>query len=166
MFSNLRQGNLVYVINKQDKLSVSIGQLIETNAIDFNKGYLPVNGNTLINITVNIEGVERKFGNLPGGQSVVSYDNGTTILVDNVDIATAEVRNIIKQSQMRLDSKEYDEKIVASGDDALRKLNPQYDKEKKQEEDIANINKRIDDMSDKFDKLINALSKNENEKIK
>lgn len=164
MFSNLRQGNLVYVINKQDKLSVSIGQLVETNAIDFNKGYLPVNGNALINITVNIEGVERKFGNLPGGQSVVSYDNGATILVDNIDIATAEVRNIIKQSQMRLDNREYDEKIVASGDEALRKLNPQYDKEKKQEEDIANINKRIDDMTNKFDKLIDVLSKRENKK--
>ena len=75
-----------------------------------------------------------------------------------------EVRNIIKQSQMRLDNREYDEKIVASGDEALRKLNPQYDKEKKQEEDIANINKRIDDMTNKFDKLIDALSKRENKK--
>ena len=166
MFSNLRQGNLVYIIDKQNKLSVSIGQIVETNAIDFNKGYLPVNGNTLINITVNIEGVERKFGNVPGAQSVISYDNGTTIIADNVDIATAEVRNIIKQSQIRLDNREYDERIIASGDEALRKLNPQYDKEKKQEEDIANINKRIYDMTNKFDKLITALSKYENEKPK
>ena len=159
MFSSLRQGNLVYIINKQNDLNVSIGQIIETNATDFNNGYLPVNGNALVNITVNIEGVERKFSNLPGGQALSSYDGGMTIITDNRDIAITEIHNIIKQSELRLASKEYDEKIVSSGKEALAKLNPQYAEDKKREEEMANINKRIDDMNNKFDKLITALSK-------
>lgn len=159
MFSSLRQGNLVYVINKQGSLNVSIGQIVETNAMDFNNGYLPVNGNALVNITVNIEGAERKFGNLPGGQTTATYDNGMTIITDNRDVAITEVHNIVKQSELRLANKDYDEKIIESGKIALAKLNPQYAEDKKREEEMANINKRIDDMNIKFDKLISALSK-------
>lgn len=159
MFSSLRQGNLVYVINKQGGLNVTIGQIIETNATDFNNGYLPVNGNALINITANIEGVERKFSNLPGNQTLSSYDNGMTIITDSRDIAITEIHNIIKQSELRLSNREYDEKIVSSGKEALAKLNPQYAEDKKREKEMADINKRIDDMNDKFDKLITALSK-------
>lgn len=162
MFSSLRQGSLVYIINIKNKLTVNNAQLIETTATDFNNGYFPTQGNNLINIKVNVEGAERSFGNLPGGQSVASYDGGSTIITDSRDIAIAEINNIIKKSEARLANREYDEAILIDGKEALKMLNPQYAEEKKREEEIANINKRIDDIGSKFDKLIDALSKHEN----
>ena len=162
MFSNLRQGSLVYILHKKNGLKVSTGQIIETNATNFNNGYFPTQGNNLINIRVNVDGKEEPYGNIQGGLSVISYDNGNIILADSQDIIVTEIQNAIKQSESRLASRDYDELIISTGKTALAELNPQYAENKKREEEIANIQQQINTMNDKFDKLISALSKNEN----
>ena len=164
MFSSLRQGNLVYILNKKGKLSTSKGQITETTSNQFlNNSF---QNNNIINITVNVDGIEHKFSNIPGNMSVVNYNNGEVVIAENEEIIINEITNIVNSGKFflsNIDNEIADKKrLVSEGEELLKTISPNYAKDKKHEEDIENINKRIDNMDKKFDKLLNILSKDEN----
>ena len=71
---------------------------------------------------------------------------------------SAEVEGLLRNSRQIIDSIPYHEKVVATCDTMLRELNPQFAKEKEQEEKIGMLEERMGDIDGKLEKVLGILS--------
>lgn len=155
MFSTLKQGSIIYVLEKGERLVLKTGQVVNQGQ---NSQYNFGQPMGLINITVNANGEKLDFSNLPPNQSSTNYNNGTTLVSDNKEAIVVEVENIISNSQNVINSIDYHQTMVTDGEDILKTINPRFAKDKERDEEINRINGRINDMDSKLDKVLAALS--------
>lgn len=159
MFSALRQGNIVYIIDKTDGLTLKKGQVVSNSAtnIPYN-----LNPNSLIALTIDIEGETKEFNNIPAMQSSINYNNGKLMIIDNQELASTELENIVKTSKDILNNKEYYEKLVVDGEEALKLINPQFAKDKARDDEFNALKEQVGGMENKLNTIINLLNKSEN----
>ena len=159
MFSALRQGNIVYIIDKTDRLTLKKGQVVSSSAtnVPYN-----LNPNTLITLTIDIEGETKEFNNIPAMQSSINYNNGKLIIIDNQELASTELENIVKTSKDILNNREYYEKLVVDGEEALKLINPQFAKDKARDDEFNALKEQVGGMENKLNTIINLLNKSEN----
>ena len=147
MFSALRQGNIVYLLDKSNGLTLKSGQVITNSGANLMYAATP---QTVINLTIDVAGENKEFNNIPAMQSSVNYNNGNLILIDNKELAITEVENIVSSSKHILENTSYYEKMVTDGEEVLKILNPQFAKDK------------VGGMENKLDTIIGLLGKSEN----
>ena len=159
MFSALRQGNIVYIIDKTDRLTLKKGQVVSNSAtnVPYN-----LNPNALITLTIDIEGETKEFNNIPAMQSSINYNNGKLIIIDNQELASTELENIVKTSKDILNNREYYEKLVIDGEEALKLINPQFAKDKARDDEFNALKEQVGGMENKLNTIINLLNKSEN----
>jgi hypothetical protein len=83
---------------------------------------------------------------------------------------SAEVEGLLRTSRQIIESVPYHEKVILSCDEMLRELNPQFAKEKEQEEKIGMLEEKMGNiegtLNDMMGMLSKALGKNAPSKIK
>lgn len=156
MFSSLRQGSQVYVLQKRDPISLKIGHV--TNVISPNTytTYMP---SYSVDINIKVDQEEQTFKQLPGQLNIAYYDNGNTVISDTKEVITSEVENMIKNSQDIIDSIPYHQDAVKFGEDILKQLNPQFAQQKDQEEKINNLETKVGSVEHKIDDIYTMLAK-------
>ena len=164
MFSALKQGSIVYIIEKTDRLTYKTGQVISASSPQFPTAVYspnqPVGG--VINITVNVGGNKMDFSNLPAGQNITNYNNGATIISESKEAVITALQNIIAEHQLVIDNYDYSKTIIKDGEDIMRSINPLFAKEKERDDEINNLSKRVTDIDDKLNKILTALDKSGN----
>ena len=138
MFSALRQNNIVYILDKSNGLTLKTGKVISNSGA--NTMYSPV-PQTLVNLTIEVEGETKEFNNVPAMESLVNYNNGSLLFIDNID----------RYKQVMID-----------GEEVLKSLNPQFAKDKARDEDIASLKEKVGGMENKLDTIIGLLGKSGN----
>ena len=163
MFSALRQGSIVYILEKQDGLVLKNGRVVTYTSPQFTNNIYPNNSNVFgfVNITVDVDGKSLEFNNLPANQNIAPYNGGMTVISESKEAIITEVENTINNSKSVIEGRSYHEKIIVDGENILKDLNPHFAKEKERDEEINKINSRIDDIGGKLDKLFTFLSNNE-----
>jgi hypothetical protein len=159
MFSALRQGNIVYLLDKSNGLTLKSGQVITNSGANLMYAATP---QTVINLTIDVAGEHKEFNNIPAMQSSVNYNNGNLVLIDNKELAITEVENIVSSSKHILENTSYYEKMVTDGEEVLKILNPQFAKDKARDEEIAQLKDKVGGMENKLDTIIGLLGKSEN----
>lgn len=162
MFSALRQGNIVYLLDKSNGLTLKSGQVLSNSGANLMYAATP---QTVVNIVADVAGEHKEFNNIPAMQSSVNYNNGNLILIDNKELAITEVENIVSSSKHILENTSYYEKMVTDGEEVLKILNPQFAKDKARDEEIADLKVKVGGMENKLDTIIGLLGKSENNKI-
>ena len=159
MFSALRQGNIVYLLDKSNGLTLKSGQVISNSGANLMYAATP---QTVVNLTIDVAGENKEFNNIPAMQSSVNYNNGNLVLIDNKELAITEVENIVSSSKHILENTSYYEKMVTDGEEVLKILNPQFAKDKARDEEIAQLKDKVGGMENKLDTIIGLLGKSEN----
>ena len=162
MFSALRQGNIVYLLDKSNGLTLKSGQVITNSGANLMYAATP---QTVVNLTIDVAGENKEFNNIPAMQSSVNYNNGNLVLIDNKELAITEVENIVSSSKHILENTSYYEKMVTDGEEVLKILNPQFAKDKARDKEIADLKDKVGGMENKLDTIIGLLGKSENNKI-
>lgn len=157
MFSALRQGSVLYILEKGESPTLKIGQVTSVSQPTYNNNFL-VNGST-VNINVKVGDQTMDFQNIVGSLSVASYNNVT--IAETKELMSNEVDNMLSNSKNIIDSVSYHQKVVESCEEILKNLNPRFAKEKERDEDISNLKHKIGGLENKMDKLISILSKEE-----
>lgn len=157
MFSALRQGSVLYILEKGESPTLKIGQVTSVSQPTYNNNFL-MNGST-ININVKVGDSTMDFQNVVGSLSVTSYNNVT--ISETKELMSNEVDNMLQNSKNIIDSIPYHNKVIESCESILRELNPRFAKEKERDEDISNLKNKIGGLEHKMDKLISILSKEE-----
>lgn len=160
MFSALRQGNIVYILDKTDGLTLKKAQVISNSMSNM---VYNVNPNSVLTLTLDINGETKEFNNIPAMQSSINYNNGKLMIIDNQELASTEVENIVKSSRDILENTEYYEKLVTDGEEALKLLNPQFAKDKARDDEITALKQQVGGMETKLDAIIGLLNKSGNQ---
>lgn len=152
MFSALRQGSSLYILEKGEFPTLKIGQVSSTTQPRIN--YLYNTSSMDINVTVGDEAME--FKNVPGSQSVINYNN--VILAETKELISNEVDSILQNSTNIINSVEYHTHVIQACEGILKDLNPRFAKEKERDEDISNLKTKIGGIETKMDKILTLLT--------
>lgn len=147
MFSTLKQGDALYVIEQQDHLVVRQGAI--TNITPTYNGGLDVK--------VKIDNQEYQFQQLPFNQVSAKY--GQTTVVDSKDSLVSEVTKLKEHSDNILNNLPYHEQMSKDCDNILRRMNPTYDKEQKRDEEIQLMKQQMSVMAQSITNIEQLLKK-------
>ena len=158
MFSALRQGSVVYILEKGENPVLKVGQVVSITQPNYSSNFL-MNGATIdINVKVNNQNMD--FKNVPASQSVVNYNNA--VITETKELMSNEVDNMLQSSRSIVDSVAYHNNIITSCESILKELNPRFAKEKERDEDINNLKDKMGGIAPKTDKILVLLQKDGN----
>lgn len=158
MFSALRQGSVVYILEKGENPVLKVGQVVSITQPNYSSNFL-MNGSTIdINVKVNNQNID--FKNVPSSQSVANYNNA--IITETKELMSNEVDNMLQSSRSIVDSVTYHNNIITSCESILKELNPRFAKEKERDEDINNLKDKMGGIESKMDKILVLLQKDGN----
>lgn len=163
MFSGLRQGTTLYVLDKSEEPKVVIGYVENVTAPHpMYKTYNPTvsfgtNMQTVVDIIVKIGNDKKEFVGVPSTSTIHSY--GDYVLSENKESMIQEVDAMLSNSKAIVESIEQHKANIAACENILKQLNPVYAKEQQRDEAIDNISGRMDRMEDVLARLETMLTK-------
>lgn len=155
MFSALRQGSVIYILEKSDKPILKVGQV--ESITQPNNNFL-MNGAT-VDINVKVGNSTMEFKNVPSNYSVTSYNNA--IITETKELMSTEVDNMLQSSRSIVDSVSYHNNVIQACEEILKDLNPRFAREKERDEDISNLKDKMGGIESKMEQILSLLSKEE-----
>ena len=157
MFSALRQGGILYILEKGKEPALKIGQVMSITQPNYNSNFL--SGGSTIDINVKVGEQTMDFKNVPSSQSITTYNN--VVITETKELMSNEVDNMLQSSKNIIDSVPYHNSVIKSCEEILKDLNHSIAKEKERDEDISNLKTRIGGIESKMDQVLTLLSKSD-----
>lgn len=163
MFSQLRQGSLIYILDKSEAPRLLTGQV--TQASQPQPRYNTQNPATMIglqpemvmDISVKAGEQEYELKQMHANMSIEPRPDIKAVISDSREAMLQEVDTLQMQSQQIVDSYDYNKGVVNACEVIKRQLNPNYEKEQKRDEQIEALNRRFDAFEDKFGRAIEKI---------
>lgn len=162
MFSGLRQGTALYILDKSEEPKVVTGYVESVSAPHpMYRTYNPTvsfgaNMQSAVDIVVKIGNDKKEFVGIPSTSSVHSY--GDYVLSETKDGMIQEVNAMLYNSESIIDSIPQHETNIKACKNILKQLNPEYAKETQRDEAINSISGRMDRMEDVLARLESMLT--------
>lgn len=161
MFQGLRQGGIFYILEKGEELNLKIGQVVSVSNPQpkYNQFSQPAYGQQqemFVDVKVKVGEETIEFKQLNANLNIAN--SGNVVVSDSKEAMSAEVEGLLRNSRQIIESVPYHEKVMVSCDAMLRELNPQFAKEKEQEEKIGALEVRMGNIDDKLNKMFDLLS--------
>ena len=162
MFSALTQGTIVHILDKTDGLKYKTGEVIgvvQPNVFGGAFGTPSFSNPTSITLKLKVDGDVKEYPEIPATQTIMSYNNGQVIISETQQGIITEVKNIHQNSKQILANKDYYEKLVTDAEDIMKEADPQYAQDKERDDRINALDNKVSNMSDKLDRVLNAITK-------
>ena len=162
MFQGLRQNSLFYVLEKNDDIKLKVGQVVSVSNPQpkYNQFQptMPYNQQQemVVDVKVKLGDETVEFKQLPATLSI--SDNNSVVVSESKEAMSAEVEAMLRTSKNILDSVPFHEKTMAKCDIILRELNPQFAKEKEQEEKINALEGKMEGIEGTLNQMMTLLS--------
>lgn len=162
MFQGSRQGNLFYILEKGENLTLKVGQVVSVSNPQQRYsqfGTTPPYGaqsEMTVDVRVKVGDETIDFKQLSATASIAN--SGNVIVSDSKEAMSAEVEGLLRTSKGILESVPYHEKMLIACDNILRDLNPSFKKEKEQEEKIGALEEKMVGIEGTLGEMMNMLS--------
>ena len=162
MFSGLRQGTALYVLDKSKEPKVMTGYVERISAPHpMYPNYNPsvsfgANLQTIVDVTVKLGDERKEFMGVPSTAVIHSY--GDYVLSESKDDMIQEVTAMLENSKSVIANVEQHKSNITACEKILKELNPVYAKEQERDEAIDNISGRMNRIEDILARLENKLS--------
>jgi hypothetical protein len=164
MFQGLRQNSLFYVLEKNDDIKLKVGQVVSVsnpqpkyNQFQTTKPYNPQQ-EMVVDVKVKVGDETIDFKQIPANLAIANSENNSVVVSESKEAMSAEVEAMLRTSKNILDSVPYHEKTMAKCDVILRELNPQFAKEKEQEEKINALEGKMEGIEGTLNQMMSLLS--------
>lgn len=152
MFSSLRQGSPLYILDKSN-LTLKVGSVISVPQ-QTSYQFMP-NLMVPFNATVKFEdGSQNEFQQLQPNSSVALY--GNVVVAETKEQMMQEVDQMVRNSKSVLDSMEYHKKVLVACDDMMKVLSPAFAKEKDTEHRLDTLEQGLGDIK----RMLQSMSGN------
>lgn len=165
MFSALRQGAPLYILEKGETPNIKIGQVESvTQPRPKYATYNPavgINGNmeTIVDITVKINGDKKEYIGIPSNLSIHGY--GNIVISESRDAMISEVDGMLQSSKSIIESVDYHKKMIVSCEEMLKQLNPAYAKEQERDGAIDSLKMEVETLRKEISRMTHLLAKSE-----
>lgn len=158
MFSTLRQNSQIYVLDKKNSPVLKKGIIESVSPQRSRNGSFygqPLD--MVVDITINIEGVSQEFKNIPANLSIAN--DGNIVISETKELMSTEVDSMLSISKQILESVDYHKDVIDKCEQILKDLNPQFAKDKLQEEKINSLETRMGGVESNLSDIKDMLSK-------
>ena len=163
MFSTLRQNSQIYILDKKGSPVLKKGVIESVSPQRSRTGsFYGQPMDMVVDITVNIEGSTEEFKNIPASLSIAN--DGNMVISESREAMSTEVDSILSISKQILESVDYHQEVIDKCEQILKDLNPQFAKDKLQEEKINSLEERIGGVENTLGDIKDMLSKALNSK--
>ena len=166
MFSTLRKGATIYILDRSADPTVKIGYIENvTMPRPMYPTYNPAvsigtNMQTVVDLTLRVDDDKKEFC-VPSNLSIHTYGDFT--LSENKEAMISEVDSLLQNSKDVLDSVDKHKAAISAYEKILGELNPVYAKEQERDSRIDNLTQQMDSMQDVLNRLESLLRHNINE---
>lgn len=124
MFSTLKPGATLYILDKSNGVTLKLGNVVEVGRprVIYNNFM-----QTIVDITVKINNENKDFVGVPGNQTKHSY--GAYVISESREEMLAEVETILQNSKDAIESIDRHKKNIEDCKKILNELNPAYAKD-------------------------------------
>ena len=163
MFSQLRQGSQVWILDKSGKTpELKMGQVTNVPQVvpKYNTQNPAMTGfqpEMVVDIMVKTDSKEYALKQLHANLQTESRDDIKAVISDSQESMLQEVESMSAMSQQIVDSEAYHREVLEKCEQWRRMLNPRYEKEQKRDEQIDALNKRFDAFENKFSKALDKI---------
>ena len=161
MFSGLRQGTALFVLDKTEEPKVVTGYVERVSAPHpMYQNYNPAvsfgaNLQTAVDIVVKIGNDKKEFVGVPSTSVIHSY--GDYVLSESKDSMIQEVDAMLQNSKSIISNVDQHKSNIAACEKILKELNPVYAKEQERDEAIDSLAKQVNSMQDILARLEQKL---------
>lgn len=147
MFSGLRQGSTLYVLDKSSEPKVITGYVERVSSTHpMYPNYNPnvsfgANLQTVVDIVVKVNDDKKEFVGVPSTATIHSY--GDYVISESKDSMIDEVSAMMENSKSIISNVEQHKSNITACEKILKELNPVYAKEQERDEAIDNISGRM-----------------------
>lgn len=169
MFSALSQGSPIYIIDKTDGLKYKTGEVVSVvqgNSFGGVFGTTSFAPNGTVTLKIKVDNNVIDYPEVPINGSVMTYNNGATIICETKQGLISELENTLQQTKQILADRPKYEQIVSDCESLLKEINPVFAKDKERDDRINSLDTKVTSMEGKLDKILNVLSSNNNPNIK
>ena len=126
MFSNLSKGNVLYGLDRTDKIkwfTATVENVTPTmGAATPNMfGQMP---EIRLDIVCNINGMQKTFQQVPSNNAIADFGDKSFVIADNKDSLFNYIKTLRQKSKAIVDSAPYHEALLPQFDDVLNELMP------------------------------------------
>lgn len=163
MFSQLRQGSQVWILDKSGKTpELKMGQVMNIPQVvpSYNTQNPAMTGfqpEMVVDVTVKTDSKEYELKKLHANLQIEARDDIKAVISDTQERMLQEIDAMSAQSKQIVDSQDYHREVLNKCEQWRRMLNPRYEKEQKRDEQIEALNKRFDAFEDKFGKALDKI---------
>ena len=142
---NLKIGQVVSVSNPQPRYN----QFGNSNAYG-------VQPEMVVDVKIKIGDETVEFKQLNANASIAN--SGNVVVSDSREAMSAEIEGMMRNSKHIIESVPYHEKVLLSCDTMLRDLNPNFKKEKEQEEKMSALEGEVTGIKETLTEMMTMLS--------
>ena len=160
MFSTLRKGATIYILDRTSEPEVKIGYVDNVTVPrpmypTYNPAAsLGTNMQTVVDLTVRVDDQKKEFS-VPSNLSIHTYGDYT--LSENKEAMISEVDSLLQNSKDILGSVDKHKSAISAYEKILKALNPVYAKEAERDSAIESLTQQMDSMQDTLDRLESLL---------
>lgn len=166
MFSALRQGAILYIMEKADKPNIKVGYVESVTqprpkyptynpALSFNS-----NMETLVDIIVKVDNDKKEIIGVPSNLSIHRY--GDYVISESRDAMLQEVDGMMQASKSIVESVDYHKQVIESCERMLKELNPSFAKEQERDDAIDSLKGEVSSLREDMSKILSLLTKANN----
>lgn len=154
MFNSLRQQSLIYILDKADKPTLKIGNVISVSAPQPRFGATNPYAEQVVDISVKTDSGNLEFKQMPSMATAANF--GSMIISETKEGISAEVEGMLRNSKQVIESIEKHKEVVAECEKLLVELNPQYAKDQARDTRLNKLEEALDDIKAMLSKSLNA----------
>lgn len=127
MFSNLSKGNVLYGLDRRDKIKVFTGSIEKITPVYGRTqnnnifGQLP---ELRVDIIATINGEQREFQQVPGNTAIADFGDKKFLIADNKESLYNGIKDLLKISENIVESAPYHNSLIPQYKDAMNELMP------------------------------------------
>lgn len=149
MFSNLRINSQIFILHKEAKPYVEVGNVVSvTQPIPkFPVANFMQQQEMVVDVVVNINGKETTLQKLPANLDVADQGiSGNLVVTTSKEAINAEIASLRQKSINILNSVDYHNRIIQECEQLLQDLNPEFAEQKQQKQEIDLLKGEIREM--------------------
>ena len=165
MFSNLRTNSQLYILHRDATPYIEIGQVVSVSQPRprYQTSSYIAPQEQVVDIVVEINGNNITLQSLPANLDVADQGtiNGSLFISTQRDAMNTEINSMRQKSLDIINSVEHHKKVIQDCEVLLQRLNPEFDEQKQQKQEIDMLKTQMSEMMSGMKELMAQLKSKE-----
>ena len=162
MFSTLSKGNVLYGLDRTDKIKWFTATVENVNpTVGSNPNMFGQMPELRLDIICNINGAQKTFQQVPSNSAIADFGDKAFVIADNKDSLFNYIKTLKQKSKSIVDSAAYHESLIPQYDDVLNELMPGNGNS----DEVKELRNKVDSLTSQLAEAISLLKQGNQKQV-